>query len=162
MFSQDRRYRYALFRHWDRVQPKVCFIMLNPSTADENTNDATIRRCMGYAHSWRYGGIDVVNLFAYRSTDPMEMMRAADPIGPGNDSTIIETCKHAGMVVCAWGVHGVYRQRDDEVLELLMGLDIQPHYLQRTGDGSPRHPLRLRADLKPQPMTLNSQTRRVA
>lgn len=136
--------------------------MLNPSTADENTNDATIRRCVGYAHHWHYGGIDVVNLFAYRATDPSEMMKAEDPIGPGNDSSIIETCKRAKLVVCAWGVHGTYRQRDDEVLQLLLGLDIKPHYLQLTGNGSPRHPLRLRADLKPQPMTFNSQMRRAA
>lgn len=174
VISDDGLYRYRLSRIWDRGTPPVCFVMLNPSTADAFTNDATIRRCVRYAHSWKwrpnhpskdwagYGGLEVVNLFAYRATDPLQMMKADDPVGPDNDRHIIETCKHAGMVVCAWGVHGVWRNRDDDVLQLLLGLDITPHYLQRTGNGSPRHPLYLRADLRPQPMTLNSQIGRAA
>lgn len=154
LLSEDRAYRYNLSRVWDRGAARACFVMLNPSVADESVNDATIRRCIGYARNWRYGGIDVVNLFAYRATDPAEMMKAEDPIGPENDAHIIETCKRASLVVCAWGAHGIYRGRDEQVLRLLSGLNIAPHYLARTGDGSPRHPLRLRADLKPQPMMI--------
>ena len=165
VLSPDRLYRYRLSRIWESRSKPVCFVMLNPSTADELADDATIRRCKGFALSWRqsadqsfmpavrYGGIEVVNLFAYRATDPKEMMKAAHPIGPENDHHIIEAVKRSGIVVCAWGVNGGYMQQDRWILQLLFGLGITPHYLQLTADGAPRHPLRLRADLKPQPWT---------
>lgn len=163
-FSDDYNYRYWLGRTWDEATKPVVFVMLNPSTADAETDDHTIRRCVRYAMSWKdknghhYGGLEVVNLFAYRETDPLHMMQASDPIGPENDRYIIEACKHAGLVVCAWGVHGTYLHRDDEVLQLLISLGVTPHYLQLTGNGSPSHPLRLQKNLKPQPMTLHSRT----
>ncbi|TMF61888.1 MAG: DUF1643 domain-containing protein, partial [Chloroflexi bacterium] len=65
-FSADRRYRYRLWRRWDGARPVVAFVMLNPSTADARRDDPTIRRCIGFAKSWGFGGVEVVNLFAYR------------------------------------------------------------------------------------------------
>ena len=68
-FSDDRVHRYALWRIWDESLPKVLFIGLNPSTATETKNDPTIRRCMGYAKDWGYGGYIMGNIFAFRSSD---------------------------------------------------------------------------------------------
>jgi hypothetical protein len=155
VFSPDRVYRYRLSRIWDRSVRPAVFIMLNPSTADEITDDATIRRCKGYAHAWHYGGIVVVNLFAYRATDPAELKKADNPIGgPDNDRHIIEACEDSAIVVCAWGVHGTYKARDEDVLRMLFSLNLTPHYLQLSGNGSPRHPLYLSASLKPQPLSV--------
>jgi hypothetical protein len=68
--SDDKLYRYQLSRIWDETKPKVLFIMLNPSTADADVDDPTIRRVINFAKSWNYGGVYVVNLYAFRSTDP--------------------------------------------------------------------------------------------
>ena len=84
-FSKDRIYRYALWRIWDYDLPKVLFIGLNPSTADEFKNDPTIRRCMRYSYDWGYGGYIMGNIFGYRSTDPRNLKKVKDPIGLDND-----------------------------------------------------------------------------
>jgi len=79
--SVCRKYRYALWRIWDKSKPIVLFISLNPSTADEKEDDPTIRRCIGFAKSWGYGGLCMANLFAYRTKSPSEMMSAKDRLG---------------------------------------------------------------------------------
>jgi hypothetical protein len=87
-------YRYALSRNletprlFNAVTQRCLFVMLNPSTADASTDDATIRRCKAYASSWSYHVLDVVNLFALRSTDPTALREHTDPVGPDNDSHI--------------------------------------------------------------------------
>jgi hypothetical protein len=124
------------------------FIGLNPSTADETQDDPTVRRCMGFALSWGYGGLLMTNLFAYRSTDPALMKAHPEPIGPKNNSYLELLSHQAGIVVAAWGIHGTFEDRDKEVLPLLK----RPHYLALTKDSIPRHPLYLRADTKPQPL----------
>mgnify|MGYP000880158315 CR=1 FL=1 len=83
-FSPDREFRYTLTRRWDD-RLLVNFLMLNPSTADENIEDPTIRRCMGFARDWGYGGLMVTNIFAYRSTDPKALYKVPDPTGPANN-----------------------------------------------------------------------------
>ena len=89
-FSVDRKYRYALWRHWNGNKERnyVAFVGLNPSTADEKTDDPTIRRCMGFARSWGFNGIWMINAFAFRATKPKDMKAAIDPIGPDNDYAI--------------------------------------------------------------------------
>src|SRR5512133_2959068 len=89
-FSRDRRYRYSLWREWNRDLSRVAFVMLNPSTADEARLDPTIRRCLGYAHAWGCGSFVVGNLFALRSTDPAALYRADDPVGRANDAALLE------------------------------------------------------------------------
>jgi hypothetical protein len=86
------RHRYLLTRIWDKATPPVCFIMLNPSTADHHRDDPTIKRCMGFARRWGHGGIQVVNLFAYRATDPKElyMLGYSEAVGPFNQRYIAE------------------------------------------------------------------------
>lgn len=89
------KYRYSLWRTWDKKLPKVMFIMLNPSTADAYEDDPTIRRCINFAKSWGYGGIVVGNLFAYRATNPKKLILIDDPSGSANHhylTHMIERC----------------------------------------------------------------------
>lgn len=149
VFSPCGRYRYKLWRVWDPARPLGCvmFLMLNPSTATDAEDDPTIRRCSGYARSWGYGGLYVGNLFAYRATDPTELRRAADPVGPDNDRALLEMVAQCGLVVAAWSNHGArYGRRVREVL----GLVERPLYCLRSlRSGHPAHPLYQRRDIRP-------------
>ena len=146
--SPDRSYRYRLGRIWKPDAPACLFIMLNPSTADANVDDATIRRCLDYAARWGYGSLLVGNLFAFRTTYPSELKAAAAPIGPDNDEHLRQLLHQAELVVCAWGTHGGYLGRDQEVLATLNG---RGQALVVTQDGYPGHPVRLAKTLKPVP-----------
>lgn len=123
--------------------------MLNPSTADEQQNDPTVRRAIGYALDRGYGSIEVVNVFALRSTDPKGLTRALadgiDPVGPRNDEAIRRASGRAQTVVAAWGSHATLLDRDRAVRRLLASHD-RCVALGLTGSGLPRHPLYLRAD----------------
>ena len=148
LFSRDRRYRYRLWRRWDPARAQIAFCMLNPSTADEHADDPTIRRCIGFAREWGYGGVEIVNLFALRATDPRELMTARDPIGRRNDSYLIETSRRSAAVVIAWGIHGAFRSRG-AVARGLLSPRARLLALGWTREGEPRHPLYLRRDVRP-------------
>lgn len=151
ILSPDGIYRYQLGRRVGDSSKTCVFIMLNPSTADMFTDDPTIRRCKGFARDWGCGRLLVVNLFAYRATDPEEMKAADDPVGPINDQYIIETARQAdkGFLICAWGNHGRYNYRDHDVITMLETDGIQPMCLRITKTGMPNHPVRLPGNLKP-------------
>lgn len=149
--SSCGRYRYSLSRVWDTSQRLVCWVMLNPSTADAEQDDPTICRCTAFAKAWGAGGIHVVNLFALRATDPDELRRAADPVGPENDGHIFRAAYGRGVVV-AWGVHGGLLKRDQAVLRLLVSVARanQPvACLGLTRQGHPRYPLYVAGDTEP-------------
>lgn len=141
-------YRYWLTRVWDEALPQVCWVMLNPSTADATEDDPTVRRCLGFARSWGCGGIAVVNLFAFRATDPRALRRAKAPVGPENDRHIAEQAE-GRRVVAAWGTGGNYLGRDREVLTLLRVLGRPVECLRLSAGGHPCHPLYLPASLRP-------------
>lgn len=101
--STDRLYRYRLWREWGAVSNRIAFIGVNPSTADETTDDRTITKCIGFAKRWGFGALDMINLFAWRSTDVRALMATVDPIGPDNDATIAHVVSIAARVVLAWG-----------------------------------------------------------
>ena len=106
LFSPCRKYRYTLWRIWAPDKPYACFLGLNPSTADETADDPTVRRCIDYSKRWGMGSLLMLNIFAYRSTDPEKMKAVADPVGPDNDRWIKEIAGNAGIVIAAWGNHG--------------------------------------------------------
>lgn len=140
-------YRYELYRIWDNKKPLVLFIMLNPSTADADKDDATIRRCIGFAKSWGYGGIMVGNLFAFRATDPNELLKCENPIGHCNSSSIISMSRKCIAIVCAWGNSSIVRK---------LGITFDVHllrsklyYLKLSIDETPMHPLYLPKTLQP-------------
>ena len=152
LLSRDRVYRYDLWRIWDDYKKPAVFIGLNPSTADERKDDPTIRRCMAFATAWGYGSLCMLNLFAFRATHPSVLKRAADPIGPVNNGHILDVMAGAGLIICAWGVHGSYLGRDRELLKLTPTPDL--HCLGVTQYGFPRHPLYVKAITRPTPFKL--------
>ena len=140
-FSDCRKYRYWLLRRWDD-EPLLNVIGLNPSTADEEKDDPTIRRIMGFARGWKYGGIQMLNLFSYRATDPKDMMRAEDPVGPNHDDLTRFFSKESNTIFCCWGTHGGYLDRDKYVMSM-MDVNYFPFCLGTTKAGYPKHPLYL-------------------
>lgn len=134
-------YRYALTRIWDEAGPRLAFVMLNPSTASEVRNDPTVARCEARARALGYGGVRVVNLFAWRATDPQALRAAADPVGPRNDAALGEAADWADAVLVAWGVHGALLARGAAVAAFLRGCGKPLLHLGLTREGFPRHPL---------------------
>ena len=149
IFSFCRKYRYALWRIWDSSRAPILFIGLNPSTADEKKNDPTIRRCIGYAQDWGYGGLLAGNVFAYCATRPAEMKREPDPVGIENDGWLVRLTNWTDQVIGAWGNHGEFRNRFREIEALLPPLMC----LGTTLQGHPRHPLYLCREAKPEAYT---------
>jgi hypothetical protein len=134
-------YRYQLRRTWSTARPPAVFIMLNPSTADASQDDPTIRRCIGFARAWGYGGIVVVNLFAWRATDPSQLLLAPGAVGPDNDYYIRQALEQAGIVVAAWGSHSFATSRIPAVHQLVLESGNRMLCLGTTKEGHPRHPL---------------------
>mgnify|MGYP002133234169 CR=1 FL=1 len=147
-FSPCKVYRYSLTRGFDDG-PACNFLMLNPSTATATEDDPTIRRCIGFAKGWGYGVLYVTNLFALRATDPRELYKHAEPVGPDNDRCILTAATGSQLVVAAWGVHGAHRDRGADVARLIRKAGVKLHCLGTTKDGHPRHPLYLPAALTP-------------
>ncbi len=143
--SSDGIYRYWLSRIWFPHKPYVCFVGLNPSIADADIDDPTIKKCVRYSLLWHYGGLVMVNLFAYRATKPRKMMTATSPVGPLNDEFIKRFSKDAGLTIMAWGNNGSHKNRNSEVIPLLT----EPYYLVLTNKEHPHHPLFLKYDMEP-------------
>ena len=139
IFDPSGQYRYLLWREWDYDAPRMTFVMLNPSTADATRDDPTIRRCISFARKWAYGSLDVVNLFAYRATDPAVLARAEDPIGPENEWYLRRSIKSADKVVLAWGNHGALRRQYAAFQQAFP--ELKPFCLGLTQTGQPKHPL---------------------
>lgn len=139
VFAEDRRHRYFLTRRWATGQV-MSFVMLNPSTADETTNDPTLRRCIGFARAAGCGAVRVVNLYAWRASDPAALRTVPDPIGPSNNKWLVWAAAQAGPLVAAWGARAD-RTRVAEVLALIGSGDLL--CLGLTANGQPRHPLYL-------------------
>lgn len=137
-FSQDRNYRYALWRIWDKSLPLVMFIGLNPSTANEDKNDATIRRVISFARAWGYGGVYMMNCFAYVSTDP-KLLKSNPMSEEWNNDMLTITASKCKEVIFAWGNFSIVKEtgRDEE----LIGMFPNAKVLIINKDGSPRHPL---------------------
>lgn len=145
--SPCRKYRYALWRRWEPQAPYALFVGLNPSTADEYTDDPTIRRCKRFASDWGYGGLCVANLFALRATNPADMIAHSDPVGPDNNAWLEHLANNASAVILAWGAKGSHRGRNRECENILARH--YPKCLGKTKAGHPRHPLYIRADATP-------------
>ena len=146
VISSCGRYRYRLTRLLETGEGTIVFIMLNPSTADAAQDDPTIRKCVGFAKKLGRQCVEVVNLFAWRATDPKELMRQAahhDIVGPENDWFVIqEALSRDALFVAAWGGHArSYPQRVRDVIKLLRYA--KPVCLGYTKDRHPRHPLML-------------------
>jgi hypothetical protein len=145
-------YRYLLWRTWDASRPHALWILLNPSMADERIDDPTLRHCKAFTTSWRFGGLEIVNLFALRTPYPRDLYQAANPVGEENDQYIIAAVRRATCIILAWGAHGSYRQRDRAVLALIKThTALAPYCLGATRSNSPRHPLYIARNKQPIP-----------
>ena len=148
VLSEDGVYRYLLTRRW-APGPLVPWIMLNPSTADGTSDDATIRRCMGFAYYWGGSGIRVANVFAHRDTHPDVLAHVSDPIGLDNPRWLLHlvttTREEGGFlpIICAWGPKAAQRDGHARMIRVLRALRAPLACLGTTRDGYPRHPLRL-------------------
>ncbi len=153
VYSDCERYRYLLTRAWDPAGPKVLFIMLNPSTATEVQNDPTVERCERRARTLGFGAFRVCNIFAWRDTDPRKMRAAADPVGPANDTAILDSTGWADRIVCAWGSHGAHLDRGAQVIALLRETGLPLYHLGLTKAGQPKHPLYIGYQRQPEVWT---------
>lgn len=146
LLSECGRYRYRLWRIWDDLAPMMVWVMLNPSTADADADDPTIRKCVGFARQHKHGGIIVANLFAWRATEPRELLSARDPVGPDNNHHIAWAtgAPLLATVVAGWGrlPSRKFQERANQV-EVLIRSRRTPHTFGVTQDGQPRHPLML-------------------
>jgi Uncharacterized protein conserved in bacteria len=128
-------------------------LLLNPSTADQTTNDPTIERVWRRAQRLGFARLDVVNLFALRSTDPRRLRDHADPVGPDNDAAILAACRDAALVLCGWGEHGALQDRAADVCRLLHRDSVRLHALGVNAGGAPTHPLYVGYRTPPRPYT---------
>jgi hypothetical protein len=148
IFSECSKYRYTLSRIWDEDEPICVFIGLNPSTADIQYNDPTLNRCMRSAMDWGFGSLIMLNIFAYRSTDPKGLYTQEDPIGKYNNKYLIEIVSKADIIIAAWGTHGEYLNRGNNVIEMLSSIK-KLHCLDINKNGTPKHPLYISKNNKP-------------
>lgn len=150
LFSDCRKYRYCLWRHWDFDGDENCvmFIGKNPSIASEHDNDPTITREINFAQRWGFGGLYKMNLYAFVSTDVRGMVHADDPIGPDNDKLFGYYAPKVGKVVAAWGtIETRYRPRiqwQTRIKHVIAALGVPLWCFGRNDDGSPKHPLFLK------------------
>jgi len=121
-------------------------VMLNPSTADAERDDPTIRRCIALAVREGFGGVEILNLFAFRATVPADLKAAADPVGPDNDRHLRDLFARHGTIVAAWGMHGMLRGRAEEIARMAADRGVTLTCLGRTAQGQPRHPLYVRGN----------------
>ena len=145
VISDCGRYRYLLRRAWDHDKPRALFVMLNPSTADAEVDDATIRSCIRLSKGWGYGSFEVVNLFGLRATDPAELEKADDPIGPQNANVGDAAIGRCDVVICAWGTHPMAGRRARDMVAWARGWKPAAYCLGKTKGGSPKHPLYIKS-----------------
>ncbi|NJP09496.1 MAG: DUF1643 domain-containing protein [Leptolyngbyaceae cyanobacterium RU_5_1] len=153
-------YRYSLWREWNPDAARLGFVMLNPNRADASVDDPTIRRCIGFARSWGYGSLEVVNLFAYRTAHPKMLCQVVNPIGIENDDYLESLAHRVDRIILAWGNWGALQGRDRAVLSLLTNQESRL-CLGMTKLGHPRHPLYLRGDTLPIPFSTNQASNSV-
>lgn len=147
VISDCSNYRYSLTRTFDTVTHKtpVLFVMLNPSTADHREDDPTIRRCISFAKAWGHRNLNVANLYAFRSTDPVGLKACSDPIGPLNDDYLANLLACHMDVVCAWG-NNAEPERVNEFVYLAELIGARLWCLGTTKTNMPKHPLYIKAD----------------
>ena len=143
-FKNDGQYRLALWRIWDDKLPKVMFIGLNPSTANESTDDPTIRRVKTFAKNWGFGGVYMLNLFTYVTAYPEELKTCRYPVLFA-DPFLLRYSKLASKIIFAWGSFKEAKNRGKEVIQMFPDGEV----LGINKDGSPKHPLYISGKTKP-------------
>jgi hypothetical protein len=133
-FSSDRKHRFVLWRIWDTHKPKIMFICLNPSTANEDKNDPTIRRVVNFAKNMGYGGVYMTNLYSYVSTDPNKLITSDSK---ENEIWLKQISQRCETIVFAWGAFKESKFQGAKIIKMFP----KAYALKINKDGSPRHPL---------------------
>jgi hypothetical protein len=151
IISDCGQYRHVLTRVWNPQLPMVAFCGLNPSTADGTKDDPTMRREVGYAKRWGYGGLIKVNAYDFRTTHPKVLLKTPFPYSGNNWLFMADAALAADRFLCCWGTHvdDAIRGRQAHLVSSLLELGIELWALQVTQHDNPRHPLYLRGDLEP-------------
>ena len=152
LFSPDARYRYAFARWWGTqdLGSATIWVLLNPATGDtEGRRRPTLERCITWSRGWSSTGLVIVNLFAYRATNPRELTAVSDAVGPANDEVLAALTGAGQRTMVAWGARGALRDRSRQVAPVL----VDPLCLALTSRGEPRHPLYVRGMAGPRPWT---------
>lgn len=143
IFSKDRKYRYLLKRSWDESKPVCCYICLNPSKADDITNDNMVTKCIEQGKLLGFESIEMVNLFAFIDTNRDIFYDVADPVGPDNDKYILQSAKKCDKLIAAWGNEGSHLNREEVVLKYLKPIVKTLYCLGKNVNGQPKHPGRI-------------------
>ena len=145
--SPCKKYRYDLIRCWASITQPLGVIMLNPSKADASKDDSTIKKLFKIARNNGFGGIEVVNLFALRSTDPTALTTSTDPVGDKNYEyidRIVEELGAVSKILIAWGSHKVANPEAERLFN--RHPDQEFYCLKINADGNPKHPLYCKDD----------------
>ena len=142
-YSNCRKYRYGLKIVWDKSKPIMVYCCLNPSTATEMQNDPTIERLERRARQKDFGGMWMLNIFAYRATEPKDMKSQENPVGTLNDDYISYVVSETGAkkIHCGWGNHGLHLDRQKQITELFNQLGVSGLAIKINKNGTPAHPL---------------------
>lgn len=141
VISDCQQYRYLLRRTWHAERPRALLVMLNPSTADASKDDPTIRSCVRLLNAQGYGSLEVVNVFAFRATDPDDLTKTEDPMGPQNERVIAAAVGRCDVVVCAWGAHHLAQRKTSFLKQFLSSRKPAIYCFGKTKAGAPKHPL---------------------
>lgn len=145
LYSKDMVFRYAFGRWWGApdLASTAVWVLLNPATGDtERRARPTLARCISRSRAAGSTGLVIVNLFAYRDTDPRNLKSASDAVGPANDEVLRVITAAGEQTIAAWGAHGKLQGRSAQVGVLLDS----PLCLGTTQRGEPRHPLYVSAN----------------
>lgn len=141
VISHCGKYRYLLRRSWDHTKPRALLVMLNPSTADANIDDATVRSCARLLRALHYGSFEIVNLFGFRATNPNDLGQTDDAVGPDNDGIAVAAVNRCDIAICAWGAHWSSGGRGRRLHEIITAVRPVAYCFGRTKSGAPKHPL---------------------
>lgn len=142
IFSECKKYRYVLWRIWDKSKPYIMFIGLNPSTANEHKNDPTLTRVIRFANDWGYGGVYMMNLFSFVTAYPKELQFDEDSVERNNRWLKVISVK-CDRIIFAWGSFKEAEQRAKYILERFKGFALEINQ-----DGSPKHPLYVKCNVE--------------
>lgn len=156
ILSSSKKHRLQLWREWDSNMPKVLFIMLNPSTADHQQDDPTLRRCMDFAKYWGYGGLYIGNLYSLRTPDPGTLINVSKFSHRDNYKHVSTMSLQCQLVVCAWGNYPIIKKLGIP-LNIFKQLNQKLHCIALSKTGTPKHPLYLKKSLTPIPFALENK-----
>jgi hypothetical protein len=153
IFSEDKKYRYALWRIQNPTKPILGVVGLNPSKADGSNNDPTVVRLIVRTSTIfaTFGGFILTNLHGLVSTDPNALLNNPNAVGELNDYYIKQMVSLTTCQLCGWGSFKPVLKRSPIVYKMLPN----PICFAVNADGQPKHPLYVGYDVPMVKYTVN-------